>query len=671
MVALKSKQRLGCLAWLPVLLLHCQQDQHVIASSASEHEEFSRFASLPVNEGVSLVAEGQGPEAYANEPAVSKDRETYSLTPFDENGRSEVPRADSDVAQGGVLIERERAPAIRRVKLAVGMSLLAALLAMIGGVFLVQVEIALLTAASELRRLEALIPSAEKLSIAVGTSESRRLWASVEALLPELKQTLAEVNKQSAESGLPAYFSLLRQRGQRRELLNKVLHNVAETSEAVAALHKHARKEVEALGKSLRASQPTGLQARAGQLGKALGGEFAQAFVSFIGLNELRVDSILRTAGLLVERSNSMPAFTGYADEPLLLITIEDVTHIRRLVCQRDYVQSRIEGVTNLCARSLETVLRAEAVAAETENILLIDGVALVYGQHRPHEEAHHSGPDLQAAKMVLTAELPQLTRNITKGSSIEHLLDLHAALHDMIAKISSFLSVPGEQDMLGGGAHDSSFLREQAASLMIDAENWAQQVNSQTYQLLSLLKDRVGGRRKAAYCPGVLEKVAQLAQKMSELSNLSLQTCRDVADELHSDNDVPELLGTLKKGLMEGGNVSKRYAALQALRAQLDLLSFVEADVGLSVEMMNGVETDKLKDDTSSAKLISSARTLVARELEALKAAEDVATAVARGGRLSEAVYSAMFAKHEGTCLQLENEHKLARGSAWRKIER
>ncbi|KAL8273610.1 hypothetical protein Esti_002432 [Eimeria stiedai] len=206
--------------------------------------------------------------------------------------------------------------------------------------------------------------------------------------------------------------------GENRALLSKVLDNMTKASEAIAALRKNAREAVEALAKSMRGSMPTGLQAR-----EALGGEFAQAFVRFIDLNESRVDKILRTASLVVERSNRMPAFEGYADEPLLVVTPEDITHIGGLVSQGDYVQSRIEGAIKSCAGSLGIVLRAEAVGVELEHRMPIKGVAPVFersGELSKDREGQDSGLDVQAAEMLLTAELPELRRSITQGLPIK-----------------------------------------------------------------------------------------------------------------------------------------------------------------------------------------------------------------------------------------------------------
>ncbi|KAL8444415.1 hypothetical protein Emag_005510 [Eimeria magna] len=673
MVTSKSKQHLGCLAWLLVLVLHSRQSHLVVASSERGNEEFRVSGSLPVNDNGPPDIGGQERQARASESAVSENQGLFLLMPVDEDVKPEAVSADWGVAQGEVSREGDRARAVRRLKLALKLAPLVALLVMLGGVFLVQVEVAMSSSASKLRRLEALMPSAEKLSIAVGTSKSQQLWASVEGLLPELRQTLAEADKKSSESHFSAYASLVRDRAERRELLNKVRQNLTKVSEAVAALHKHAREELEVLAKGIRPRQPTRLQARQAQLGRALGSAFADAFVRFIDLKESRVDRILRTASMVLDRSNKMPAFTSYADEPLLLITLEDITHMRRLVSQRDYLQSRIEGITKSCARLLGSVLRAEVGAAEQEQRMLFEGVSVVFelsGQHTTDAEGKDFEQNLQAAQAVLKVELPQLSRSIKKGLSIEELLDVHAALHDMTTRLTSFLSLSGQQNVPEGGVHAKSWLREQISKAMREAERRAHDVNSQARQLVSLIEERVARARTATFCPGVLEGVAKLAQRLREGADLSLQTCREVADDFHSDKELPNVLETLRKGLAEVSNVSKKYATLQALQTHLDLLSYAEADVSLSVEMMKGVTVELLNADSSSAKLISSARTLVTRELEALKTAQDLGAAVSGGARLSEAVYSAMFAVHEGMCAQLENDHKLSRLSAWEKAQ-
>ncbi|KAL8445394.1 hypothetical protein Emed_005661 [Eimeria media] len=674
MVTLKSKQRLGCISWLLLLILLSQQNHHVVASDARENEGFRGPESLPVEESGLPDVGDQERQANAVESPVSENQGMFLLMPVDEDVKHEALRADWSVGRNEAFEEGTQARAARRLRTALKVAPLAALLVMLGAAFLIRAEHALSSSTAQLRKLEALMPSAEKLSIAVGTLESQKLWASVESLLPELRQTLAEVDKKSTESRILAYFSHMRSKGERPQLHNRVCRNLEKVSAAVAALHKHARDEVEVLAKSIHKTQPSGLQAREAQLGKALGGPFADAFVEFIDSKESRVDKILRTASLMLDRSNKMPAFTGYADEPLLLITLEDITHMRRLLSQRDYAQSRIDSVTKPCARLLDSVLRIEIVAVEQDKRLLLEGAAAVYeqfGEHKTDEKVKDLGEKLQAARQVLSTELPELSRRIKEGLSIEELLDIHASLHDMTKRLDSILSFSEQRNVLKKGVADEYRLLEDASEVMRKAERRANELNSQAHQFVSLLEERTDRARAATFCPVVLEGVDKLAQRLRERADRSLQICRDLVDEFHGDIKLPDILETLREGLNEVSSISKNYVTLHVLQTHLDLLSYAEADVSLSVEMMKGVTTESLNADSSSAKVINSAKALVKKELEGLEAAQDVGDVLAAGARLDEAVFSAMFAKHEGLCLQLENEHKLSRPSAWQQAQK
>ncbi|KAL8273607.1 hypothetical protein Esti_002429 [Eimeria stiedai] len=615
MATWKLKPHCGCLAWAVWLFLHSQQNQRLIGFAGDSNENVVGGPLPGDEEGLAGVGD-QDFQHVSDEPATFEATPLLPRSSAGESGNLGVADEDGREALRGVVVEGARARIIRSTKTLLQIISLLVLLVTIVRVLVISGQAALQHSASPLRRLEALMPTVETLSVAVGTPESQRLWAAVEVLLPELRQTLSSAEAKVTER---RFFLFGRIGGQYRDLMDRVHSNVEKVTEAIAALHRTARDQVEAMAKSLPGIKASEFATLEGQLGKAVGSEFARAFVMFVDAQEAQAGRILRAARLLVVRSYRMPIFVDERDKALLNATIHNIDQMKQLLSAREVVQRHIEEARKSCAEVLASTLRAELVAAAHYYRTLLKGMSIFFER-----------PELQS-------EGDQLIR---------HGLEKKQVIHE-------------------GQGDDRLRVQKEASNLMEEAADYAGVMSRQAQDLMNEIKQRQAEVLGGSFCPNVVRTIDLLMERLHADAEENAKLCRQVADHLGGDDAVENLFGTLMEGLTKYSRVFKTVRGMQDVRGYVDLLQMIETDISSSLDIIIGVKVDNMDSESSSAKAIISAKDEVAKELAALEEVVALPRAAEGAARISEAALSAAFAQYEGIVSQLEQEHKAARPKA------
>ncbi|KAL8444412.1 hypothetical protein Emag_005507 [Eimeria magna] len=660
MATSKLKLRRGCLAWAVWLLLHAQQNNSLVAFAGDSNGNVVGTSVSTDEESLEDLGLHEFQQV-SDEAAIVEATTWLSRSSAAVDEDLEVADEDGFEATRGAVVEGDRARIIRDAKSMFRVIAGVVLLVTIARLLVINGQAALHHSASRLRRLQALMPIAETLSVAVGTRESERLWAAVKALLPEIEQTLS-----SAEIKLtsPGFFFFGRYGGHYRDLMNSVHNNVRKVSEAIAALHTNARDQVELMAKRMPGRKSSEIAAVEDQLEKALGSEFAKAFVTFVDSQEAQASGILRAASQVIVQSYKMPMFADERDKALLIATIHNVDEMKQLLTAREGAQEQIEEAKKSCRQAIASTLRADLVAAAHQYRGLFKGMSIFFERPELQGEGDQlMRRGLETAKALLDSEFPSLWYTSSKDLSVEELLEVYAKFHCFTEKITELLSLPDKHVIHEGQGDDRLSLQKKASNLMQEAADHAESMSRQAQKLMDEMKQRQAEAPSGSFCPNVMLTFDHSMKTLLAHAQDNAKLCKQVADQLAGDAAVESLFETLVKGLNKGSRVAKMYRGMQAVRGYLDLLQVIETNVRSSLDVNNGVNVDNMNPQSNKAKLIISAKDEVAEQLAALKETVSLPRAAQRAARIGQAASSAAFALYKDIVLHLEEEHK-RRGS-------
>ncbi|KAL8273609.1 hypothetical protein Esti_002431 [Eimeria stiedai] len=624
MAKLKRTWHFSCLARLLVLLMQLQQNQCDVAFAGNGDDAFSAKEPLPCKD-----TEPQESQLNANEPAVLEDQPlALQASP------------GQDVRQGALTEDG-------------------------GGYSLIsEAQLKFSASISNLRRLEALMPTAHRLFIAVDTRESQLLWTAVEKLLPDLTRTLSTAEAKSQE---PSFFLVGLLTGEYRNLLQRVNENAKKASEAIAALHRNAREQLEVMAKSITKITSPRFWSLKDQLGKVLGFRTAEAYVAFVNLQEARGESILRMMREVIERSNKTPVFEGDMDEALLRITMQHVEHLKQMVIARDDVLTRIVRATTSCAEAVASTMRAEIMATEQRHRTLLLGISYFFEQSELQIDVlERLLANSQAATAILNEEFSSILGRISEDLPIEELLGLHKEFREVLALLTTLSALPEKQVLPEGQADERSLLRKNLSGVMKAAVNHAAILKLHVHTVAEQIKQSVNEARKVTIFPTAMEDICRLAEKYSGDAEGAAASCRQIADQLDSDDQLGSLFEAWMKGVEESTEVSRRYTLLQSLRGVYDLLKIYEADVSTSLAIINAVDVSGVDLEDSSGRKIFSLKEEAATVQALVADSADVYKLSSGAINIRRAADSVGLEQYRLIVSKLEKEHKRANLRAW-----
>ncbi|KAL8445399.1 hypothetical protein Emed_005666 [Eimeria media] len=656
MAALRWKSRLSWLALEFMFLLHLQQNSQLVASSVEVEKNTDRGE---VNEGGGVRISGpHGVEPASNDSAIRGDLPLTLQNVAGANLASPIATEVGTYGVGQLSVEGGRARTSRGVKAAfLGLALA---LATLGGVVMLSGQSPLEKSALKLRKLKALVPIAEVLSNAVGTDESQRLWGAVEALLPELRQTLDAADAQLA--GQSILFSRSSSESH-QELIARIQDLSKRISEAIAPVHKVARQELETLVKGITPIETSGLTFFEEHLGRAAGLQYAKAFVTYVRSQEAHVDDLIQTATHVVTRSNGRPCFSDYLDGPLLLATVHDFGYIRGVVSARGVAHRQVKDAKESCVKALCSTMSVEITSAKNEYRTLIEGLMAFFEDSEMQTEAHQQMmSDLATASSLLNSDLNPLLAQISPDLPVEKLLGMHENFWMVARKVTALLTLP-EQELIPEEVGDrKARVRQSLSSLM---KKVVEQVESVKVEASSLAKrskqQAVEAESRGDFCPHVALTLDCLMEKLEadaqQATNSSEALCRRVSEEAM----VKPLYCTMVDAFNEGSKAAKRLREMNAVSGYADLLQVMERGIKGRIKMV----TDVNADATTSTKLINDHKEAVKKELENLRQATALPQVAEAAARIEKASHLVAYAVYDGIVSQVERDHQESRRAA------
>ncbi|KAL8445398.1 hypothetical protein Emed_005665 [Eimeria media] len=650
----KLKPRCGCLALAFWFLLHLQQHHSLVAFAGDSNEKVFT-ASLRTDEENLADVRIQEFQQVTDEPVIVEATPRHSGNVDREDGDLGVADQDVRGATRETMLEGDRARMIQKAKSMFRVIAGVVLLVAIVRILVINGKVALQDSGSRLRKLRALAPTAETLSVAVGTPESERLWAAVESLLPEIDQTLSLAEAKLTKSG---FFFFGRFGGQYADLMNRIQSNVDRLSGAIAALHAKARDQVEVMAKSIPGSKASGFGALEGQVGEVLGSEYAKAFVAFVESQEAQASQILRAVSQVIVQSYKMPMFEKERDKALLIATIHNLDEMKQLLSLREVVQRHIDEAKESCRQALASTVRADLVSAAHEYRTLFKGMSIFLVQPELQGEGYQLiRRDLETAQALLDNDFPSLWFKSSEDSSVEELLDVYAKFRGFTDKLMELSSLPEKQVIHEGEGDDRMRVQKEVFKLMKETADYAESTSQQAQDLMDQMKKRQAETRSDSFCPNVMLTFDHSMKTLRANAQENAELCRKIADQLDGDAAVESLFDTLMKGLNKDTRVSKMYRGMQSLRGYINLLQLIETDVRTSLDVLNGVDVDNMDPESNGAKIIINAKDEVAQELAALKEAVALPRAAEGAARINQASSSAAFAQYEDLVTRLKDE--------------
>ncbi|KAL8445397.1 hypothetical protein Emed_005664 [Eimeria media] len=653
----KLKPRCGCLALAVWFLLHLQQEYSLVAFAGDSNEEVLGSSVRTDEENLADVRI-QEFQQVADEAAVLEATERLSGNVDREDGDLGAADEDASGATSETMLEGDRARMIRNANRVFGVVAGVVLLATIVRILAINGKAAFQDSASRLRKLQALTPTAETLSVAVDTPESESLWAAVKALLPEIDQTLGLAE---AKLTKPGFFFFGRYGRQYRDLMNRVQSNVGKLTEAIAALHTHALDQLEVMAKSIPGLKSRRFAALEDELGQALGSDYAKAFVTFFESREAQTDQILRATSSVIDQSNKVPMFANEGDKASLIATIHNIDEMRRLLRAHNLMQRQMETLEESCNQALTFTFRVDLMAAAHEYKLLFKGMSIFLEQPELQGEAGQLiRRNVETGEEFRDEYFQRLWTKSTKDLSIEERLDVYAMLRQFTERLAELSTLPEKQVIPEGQGDDRLRLQKEVHKLMKEAADYVGVVSQQAQDAMNRMQREVEART-TPFCPNLMSFYERSMEMLCADTHDNAKLCREIADQLDGDAASESLFDTLRKGLSKGSKVSKMYTRMLAEQGYVDLLRLIEADVGRSLDVLNGVNVDNMDPESNRTKLIIRAKDEVAQELANLKEAVALRRIAEVAASINQVASSAAFAEYAETVLQLEDEVKAA----------
>ncbi|KAL8445395.1 hypothetical protein Emed_005662 [Eimeria media] len=602
MAKLKHTSQLRCVTWLLVLFLLLQQNQRVFASAGNGDGGYSGGGASPAED-----VQVQETQLQVDASPAAEVEPLLSQGSLNDHEQQVVPDEDGGVAAGRVDGKRGRGKVIGRV--ALGLGLTGVLMALAVGAYLsmIQADMAFNASMAKLRRLKDVMPSAQRLFIAVDTTETTQLWIAIKNLIPELTNTLSAAEAKIQE---PRFFTLGLLTGEYSSLLNRVKGITEKVNHAVAALHARARDELSVIADRITQIPPPPLWQLRDQLKEVLGLSIAEPYVNFVMLQEVRGEDILRAAKEIVERSNKRPVFETDSDEDLLLITKEDVAQLKRMSIARNDALTRIVDATTSCAHAFASTMRAEIMAAEQQQRMIVAGLSFFLDLPDLASDVNDRlKAKLDKANAILDEDFPSLLGSIHDDDPIEKLSDIYKTYKEKLSSLKKLTTLTGFQLLPEGEGEDKSHLRMKLGLLMRGTSDHTQMVVQQVQTLAKHIRQKSKEASKESVFHSVLKDFGSSVDRHKQDAETAAANCAKFAELLDGNEEIESLYEILTKGAEESNRAASRYSQLVTLEGGLDLLQIYDADVRASVALVDSLEVDQADVDNGSARKLLSLR--------------------------------------------------------------
>ncbi|KAL8444410.1 hypothetical protein Emag_005505 [Eimeria magna] len=641
------KQRFGGLALAVVLLLHSQHDRHFFAVAGETDGDWVGQHPAGVN-GQKAVARGQGIESSLDETATDTEFSTIqSVTGEDKT--SAVLNEDGAGAEGELAVESSQAHRFRRAKAACRIVAAVLVLSILGRSLVSSGRAALRKELSHLQKLEALVPVAEKLSTVLGTPESGRLWGELKAMLPEVRQTLSEAEAQLAEK---SRFRIDLSKKPYREIIGRVKDVVSRTSESIAALHRNARDEL-LVSQNIRGIELSGIGPYQKKIEKIMGADYAKAYVTLVESQEAHVGKILQAANQVIMQSSDRPLFVDYRDGPSLLATLHDFEKLRHLARARDTVQTIMDKLAYAGNEPLRVVVGTDIRSTLHEFSALHDMLNgfLEKGSYGAQQVRRIA----MQGKRILEFDIGPLSRQYRGCEDFRELLDLHSKFWDFAENASKFLALPEDSLIPQLEGEDKRRLYEKVHPLITEVAKHAEGVRfaASSRRPTSDHKGEGLWENPVRLCQRMKQTFFQMTEKVVLDAQDAANACEQIFYEISDQDSAQDLYRKFMLAFREDSKAAKGLKNLDAICGQGNLLGVLEADIMKSLEVVDAVNVADVNPKSAAAKLITSQKMAVAKDVAALGEAGSLSAIAEAAARIREAAVSIQLAACDGTLLQ------------------
>ncbi|KAL8428681.1 hypothetical protein ACSSS7_007070 [Eimeria intestinalis] len=622
MAKLNYKPHFGCLVLVVLFLLPSQPDQRLTVYAEGARADATQQIESAVG-GTSTGTEFSTVEsvAFENEDAV-----------------------DGSVGLG---VERDEVRRMRRAKTAGGIVAAVVLLVVLHRLLAPSGHAQLREEIAHLRKLEALVPTAEKLGAVVGSVESFQLWSAVEALLPEMKQTLtaaeaklAEQNQSQIDSPKESY----------PDTLDRVRDVMSRTSTAIAALHKNALDELARLGDvvELERSAPSGFESLKNEMERLMGADFAEAFVTYAESQEAHVEKMLQESKEVASRSKGKALFANYNDEPLLLATINDYERVWPFVSACGTAETFMKRLESDGFNAIRATAQIAISDTTFRQKIHMQAMNVFFMGEIPGLEDSQISEVVQTAGKFWASQFLSIYSEFQGCKTIKEALDAHDKILDAAVSIADQLAFLEGQPIPDLPAEERHRLHLAVTDTLSNISRFARERKGASEQWRQQLKrelDEINSRN--SFCPGMTRTLNQAFSAHDSNVRAAAESAKQAASSIASGSSPRSMYEKTVLAISQDSRAAEALADLKATCESLFLLRLFEDDIAKSLNLISAVKVKDLDPKHPTAKLVISKKLAIEKELAALKGARSLTRIAEATARIREAASSIQSAAH------------------------
>ncbi|KAL8447120.1 hypothetical protein Emed_004596 [Eimeria media] len=647
------KPRLGWLMLAVVLLLHARYDQPSFASAGETDGDGASQHPAGVK-GQKAGLRGQGIEETLGETVTDADFSTIQSVTGEDKTFAGYNEEGMD-AKDGLVVERNQGQRFTRAKAACRIVAAVVVLSILGRLLVSSGRARLRKELSRLQRLEALVPVAEKLSAAVGTQESDRLWSAVKAMLPEVRQTLSDAEAKLAEK---SRLRIGLSKKPYQEIIGRIRDIASRTSKAISDLHQNARDEL-VLSQTIRGTELSGIGPYQETIERIMGADYAKAYVTFVESQEAHVEKILQTANLVITQASERPLFVGYRDGPSLLATLHGLDKLRLLTSARDTVQKTLNSVAYAGNEPIRIVIGTEMKSAQHQFTTASEMVTDFLG--RGGSAAQQVKNMAQHGRTVLMEEVKYLLKGYKSCGNFKELLKMHNLFWSASERAGRFMALPEASLIPELQGEERGQLYAKVHSLMKEVANHAEGVRQDAFSRRPAPHHEAEGlwEYPVRLCETMKQILIQMTEQVVSDVQDAANACEAVIYEMSDQDSSRDLYEKALLAYREDTKAATGLKSLDAICGQGNLLGAIEADIKKSLEVVDAVDVTDMSPKSANAKLITSQKQAIARDVAALGGARSLSAIAEAAARIREAAFSIQLAASDGALPQVRDDSK------------
>ncbi|KAL8447121.1 hypothetical protein Emed_004597 [Eimeria media] len=164
-----------------------------------------------------------------------------------------------------------------------------------------------------------------------------------------------------------------------------------------------------------------------------------------------------------------------------------------------------------------------------------------------------------------------------------------------------------------------------------------------------SLDRDYSESLQRTSHCMKVSGTFFQLKLKLAGVVEAAAQTCKQLREEVKSQDTTEGLFKRLMLAIDEDSKACNALENLIGNRANFFLSGLLDNDVAKSVKTINALAAKDATPRTARAKFIAGKKMAIANDLEALEDTESLSTIAETAARLRKAAHLVQAAAYEG----------------------